>query len=225
MGDLFMERPQALSAGVFSTWLDGMRAALADDTGTDVPCGECDACCRASYFIHVRPDEGSALAAIPGELLFPAPGLSAGNVLLGYDEQGRCPMLRDDGCSIYAHRPLTCRTYDCRVFAAAGVAADRALVSKRTARWTFSYPNEDDRALHSAVQAAARFVQEHPSCFPGGEAPGNLVQVALLAIKVHGVFLGADDYRSRSRDSGADSQLVDAVIEARERFDAGRVNG
>ena len=36
---------------------------------------------------------------------------------MGYDERGHCPMLVDGDCSIYEHRPRTCRTYDCRVFA------------------------------------------------------------------------------------------------------------
>ena len=34
------------------------------------------------------------------------------------------PDARYGGCSIYDHRPRTCRTFDCRVFAAAGVAVD-----------------------------------------------------------------------------------------------------
>ncbi|MFA6001077.1 MAG: hypothetical protein WC828_03075 [Thermoleophilia bacterium] len=39
------------------------------------------------------------------------------------DCDGCCPMLIDGGCSIYEHRPLTCRIYDSRVFAAAGIVA------------------------------------------------------------------------------------------------------
>src|SRR5689334_12051664 len=101
-----------------------MTSALAGEGASDVPCGACTACCTASQFVHIGPDEADALAHIPAELLFPAPGLPRGHVLLGYDEHGRCPMLVDDGCSIYAHRPQTCRTYDCRVLPAAGVAAD-----------------------------------------------------------------------------------------------------
>ena len=46
-----------------------------------------------------------------------------GNMLLGYDENGHCPMLIDDKCSIYEHRPITCRSYDCRIFPAAGIVA------------------------------------------------------------------------------------------------------
>ena len=61
-----------------------------------MPCGECTACCTASQFIHVAPDEHDALTAIPPEVLFPAPGFPPGHVLMGYDDQGNCPMFAGD---------------------------------------------------------------------------------------------------------------------------------
>ena len=73
-----------------------------------VPCAGCTACCRSGYFIHVEPDEQAALAAIPAELLFPAPGLPAGHHVMGYGADGACPMLVEDACSIYAERPRAC---------------------------------------------------------------------------------------------------------------------
>src|SRR4051794_37734314 len=115
---------EPLAAGRFSPWLTGMRGALRGEGGSDVPCGGCTACCRSSQFVHIGPDEVETLAHIPTELLFPAPRLPRGHLLLGYDERGHCPMLVDDKCSIYEHRPRTCRTYDCRVFPAAGVEID-----------------------------------------------------------------------------------------------------
>ncbi|HUS62357.1 MAG TPA: hypothetical protein VMY34_09180, partial [Acidimicrobiales bacterium] len=81
-----------------------------------------------------------------------------GNVVMGYDERGRCPMLVDSGCSIYEHRPRTCRTYDCRVFPAAGVEpeeATKSLILRQSRRWRFSFPTELDRAQHDEVRAAA----------------------------------------------------------------------
>ena len=115
-------RPSS-SDDAFSAGLVEMRQGRdpAGSGGSDVPCGTCTACCTSSQFVHIEPDERDALAHIPAELLFPAPGRPRGHVLLGYDERGHCPMLVDGACSIYAHRPRTCRTYDCRVFAAAGV--------------------------------------------------------------------------------------------------------
>jgi Fe-S-cluster containining protein len=77
-------------------------------------------------------------------------------VVLGYDERGHCPMLIDGRCSIYEHRPRACRTYDCRVFAAAGVEADQAAIALRSQRWVFSYPEPGDRALQEAIRRLAR---------------------------------------------------------------------
>lgn len=91
-----MTEQQYLPAGRFSSWLCRTRSAQVKENGVDVPCGDCNACCRSSCFIHIRPEEMQTLALIPGELLFAAPGLLEGNVLLGYNENGHCPMLIDD---------------------------------------------------------------------------------------------------------------------------------
>jgi Fe-S-cluster containining protein len=111
--------------------------ASLDSGEADVPCGSCTACCTSSQFIHVEPDERATLARIPAALLFPAPGKPKGHVLLGYDEHGRCPMFVDGGCSIYDHRPRTCRAYDCRVFAATGIVPDQPAVADRVRTWRF----------------------------------------------------------------------------------------
>ena len=217
-----MTEPGFLSAGRFSQWLRSTRTAQAQDSGAEVPCGDCNACCRSSYFIHVRPEEARTLTRIPEELLFAAPGLPEGNVLLGYDENGRCPMLRDDECSIYEDRPLTCRNYDCRVFTAAGIAADRVLIAERALRWQFSYPATDDHNQHSAVRAAASFLEGHRECFPGGTAPDSPAQVAILAVKVYDVFLKHNVDSVESGRVPSDLEVAKAVVEASEKFEAGR---
>lgn len=185
-----------LAAGDFSVWLARMRAALQGGAGTDVPCGGCCACCSASYFVHVAPDERDTLAVVPPELLFPAPVRPPGHLVLPYDERGRCPMLAADGrCSIHEHRPRTCRVYDCRVFAAAGVDADRDAITARSHRWSFTYPARSDRDEQRAVREAARFVREHGAALPGG--PPVAADLAVLAVQVGDLFLGerydADD--------------------------------
>ena len=76
----------------FSAWLDRTRLAQKGDAGADVPCGNCKACCTSGYFIHIGPEETATLARIPKQLVFRAPGLPKGHVLMGYDESGRCPM-------------------------------------------------------------------------------------------------------------------------------------
>jgi uncharacterized protein len=186
-----------LPAGDFSTWLTDMRGALRGDHESAVPCGSCTACCTSSQFVHVAPDEADALAHIPSSLLFPAPRMPRGHVLMGYDERGHCPMLVDGACSIYAHRPRTCRTYDCRVLPAAGVTltADDAkpLIARRASRWRFGYPSELDRTLHAAVRAAAEHVHAHPDVLPAGAAPIPTTALAVLAVEVHDTFLRRDD--------------------------------
>jgi Fe-S-cluster containining protein len=168
-----------VDAGGFSSWLDDTLRGLADGRGIDVPCGTCTACCRSSYFIHVEPDEVETLRRIPKALRFPAPGLPEGHVVLGYDEQGCCPMLVDDRCSIYEHRPRTCRTYDCRVFPATGVSPedDKPLVAARASRWQFAMPTDDDRAEHDALREVAVSVRAHAR---------TATEAAVRAIRVYG---------------------------------------
>jgi Fe-S-cluster containining protein len=183
---------QDLPAGDFSSWLVGMRAAIRGDDESAVPCGGCTACCTSSQFVHIAPEETDTLAHIPSELLFPAPGRPLGHVVLGYDERGHCPMLIDDTCSIYEHRPETCRTYDCRIFPAAGVeieAADKVAIKRQARRWRFSFPTDADRGRLAAVRAAAAHVREGKATLPGGAVPTNATQVAVLAIELHEAFL------------------------------------
>jgi Fe-S-cluster containining protein len=181
-----------LDAGVFSVWLEEMQGALRGDHGSDVPCGECTACCTSSQFIHIAPDETDALAHIPVALLFPAPRMPRGHVLMGYDEHGRCPMLIDNRCSIYEHRPRTCRTYDCRIFAATGLepADDKPLIAVQVRRWRFRHPTEVDRVQHDAVRAAAAASDDRgdPSVDP--PAPASATGRAVRAIEKFEEFIG-----------------------------------
>ena len=200
-----MARPATASdlpAGDFAAWLRDVRAARASGGGTDVPCGSCTGCCTSSYFIHIGPDEADTLARIPRQLLFPAPGLPPGHVVLGYDERGHCPMLVDGACSIYEHRPRTCRQYDCRVFPAAGIETaggdDKDAINRQIRRWRFTYPHEDDRIAYHAARAAAAFLREHADAVPDGVVPSNPTQLAVLAIDVHELFLR--ERRASERD-------------------------
>lgn len=135
-----------LDAGDFDAWQAQLQAALRGEGDADVPCDGCTACCESFQFVHIAPDETETLARLPRALLASAPGLPKGHVVLGHDAEGRCPMLVDGACSIYEHRPRTCRTYDCRLFAALGVdvAADdprKARLAHRIARWRFRGPS------------------------------------------------------------------------------------
>ncbi|HKY16538.1 MAG TPA: hypothetical protein VJM33_16545, partial [Microthrixaceae bacterium] len=124
----------------------------------------------------------------------PAPGLPRGHVLLGYDEEGRCPMLVDGRCSIYAHRPRTCRTYDCRIFPAAGVEPDpdQPAIAAQVARWRFDHPSDGDRAEHRAVRTAATVIAAHPEIVDAEHAPASATRLAVQAVALHDLFAGID---------------------------------
>ena len=152
----------------------------------DVPCGDCTACCTSSQFVHIGPEEKEALARIPRALRFPAPGLPKGHMVMGYDEGGHCPMFVDGSCSIYEHRPRTCRTYDCRVFPAAGLEPQATTIAARARRWRFDPPTAEDDDLRAAVRSAADYLSDN-----GGRlrVPGNPTQRAYLAVRIHDLFL------------------------------------
>ena len=209
---------QVITAGAFAPWLEQARASLLGDHGSDVPCGDCVGCCVSAYFIPIRPRDSAALANIPIKWLVTAPGQPEGHKMMGYLPDGECPMLVDRKCSIYAHRTQTCRDYDCRIFAAAGIDAggsDKSVINNRVRAWRFSYPTPVDRQHHDAVLAAATFIREHRADFPGGRAPTAPTGIAVLAIKVYKVFLDPQ-LGQRSRPD-----VAMAVIKASGEFDAG----
>jgi Fe-S-cluster containining protein len=215
-----MPEHQNIPAGDFSTWLQQTRNALFDGKGSEVACGKCIGCCSSSYFVHIKPVDTAALARIPKHILVAAPGQRKGNMLMGYDEMGLCPMLAEGKCSIYEHRPQTCRDYDCRVFAAAGIAAggkEKVVINQQVKYWKFSYPTAQDRTEHLAVQAAASFMQKNAASFPGGRIPENPSQLAILALKVYPVFLGTDNAAHNPQ------KIANAVIEASREFDKKQV--
>jgi uncharacterized protein len=207
------EERAPLDAGEFSAWLEATRAALASGAGSEVPCGSCTACCRSSLFIHIGADETATLAHVPERLRFPAPGSPRGAVVLGHDEEGRCPLLRHDGCSIYAHRPSTCRSFDCRVLAACGLAAaedDDGPVARQARRWVFRFVDADARARYAALRETARLLCERAGLFTPGFVPPNAIQRAVLAVIVH------DDLRFRG--DASDERLVRRIEERAARF-------
>jgi len=171
-------------AGPLAAWAVATVAVAAGRAEADVPCGTCTACCRAGWFVHVAPDEVEALRRIPAALQFPAPGRPPGHVVVPHDDRGRCPMLTDAGCSIYEHRPRTCRAFDCRVFTATGVRPDgdaAADVAHRAAAWRFDRTGPDDRRHHLAIRAAVERLADDLAGRPG--------DLAGAAVRVHELFL------------------------------------
>lgn len=205
--------PTTHPAGGFSTWLRGMRRALAGGPGMDVACGDCVGCCTSSYLVKVRPHEHETLRLIPREQLAPAPGARNGSLVMGYDERGHCPMYRAPGCSIYAQRPETCRTFDCRIFTASGLPAggdDKSVINARVASWRFEYPSATDLDEQRAVTAAANYLRQHPVRFPSGRVPSRPSEVAVLAVKTYTVFL---------QPPRTDAEITAAIVAASRAFD------
>ena len=89
------------------------------------------------------------------------------------------------------HRPETCRTYDCRVFAAAGMNAgpDKTVINERIARWRFDYPSERDRTNIARSPRPRISCGSIRSAFPAGAVPSRPSEIAVLAVKSYEVFL------------------------------------
>jgi len=128
-----------------------------------------------------------------------ARGLPPGYLLLGCDERGACPVLLDGRCSIYEDRPLVCRTYDCRIYAATGVAPDRDEIAQQVRRWRFTYETARDRELREAVIAAVHFIREHRGCFPSRAAHEQPIRVATLGVAAYEAFDEGARAATRSR--------------------------
>ena len=206
-------RPRMGEFGEFLAWLALTREHLLAGGTANVPCGDCTACCRSSYFIHLQPEDTQALAHIPTELLFPAPGLPAGHQVLGFNAEGHCPMLVAGRCSIYAHRPQTCRAFDCRVFAACNIEPMGAAVAAQAKRWRLSPTSEDARHALAALRAVAQFLRERASSFAAG-APSHPSQVALAALKAYPVFLKYHAAYEQTGTMPADSEIAAAIVRA-----------
>jgi Fe-S-cluster containining protein len=184
--------PVKIPAGEFSKWLRDTEAAFRSGKDSpNVPCGTCTACCRSSMFIHIEPLETKTTRRIPASVLFAAPGRPEGHLLMGYDENGRCPMLAVDKCSIYKDRPQACRSYDCRVFAATGIPVDvqaQPDIAARIDAWDFEYATEASRDRHTLLKRAAAFLRARTDLFPSGTLPSEPGALAALAIRVHRLF-------------------------------------
>ena len=206
----------AVAAGPFGAWLEQARAALRGEAGSDVPCGDCVGCCISSYYIPLRPRDVAVLEQVPTAYLTKSRDQPESHWLMGYRTNGHCPMFDGRGCKVYATRPQTCRDYDCRVFAAAGIDAgnsDKETINRRVRAWAFDYATEVERDSHAAVRRAAAFIRDNRGCFPDGFAPQTPSGVAVLAIKVYAVFLGSNIA------AGSTADIVRSIVAAGRAFD------
>jgi len=210
--------PAGVSAGKFSEWLRVTEASLSSGKGgAEVPCGACKGCCRSSMFVHIKPEETQTIERIPRVLLFPAPGLPKGHMLMGYSDKGHCPMLVGNQCSIYEYRPQTCRDYDCRVFAATGVPVDQqtqAEIADRVKAWVFHYESEESREEHMILKEAAAFLQKNRDLFPPGSLPSYPVQLSALAVRIYRLFSDMMGKMRKDESAMSDAAIAHAIMSA-----------
>jgi Fe-S-cluster containining protein len=203
-------------AGHFAAWVESMKRVLRNEAEADVPCDGCTGCCISSYAIALRPSDAVALAQVPARhLRLPIDG---GLAFMGYRDDGTCPMLEGNSCTIYRDRPRTCRDYDCRIYAATGLApdGDRPVIQSRVAEWQFEYCSHDERGQHQAMVRAARFIQDHAALFPAALKAHVASAAAVLAFKAWEEF--TQEKGDGSSDPSPDS-LIRRVLEAVRRFD------
>ena len=207
---------RAVDAGGFGEWLVAMRAVLRGEREADVPCGECVGCCVSSYPILLRLTDKLARAEVPEERLI-GPAREGEQWLMGYRDDGSCPFLSDRRCAIYADRPQTCRDYDCRIYAAAGIVPDghRPAIAERVRAWGFTYRSEQERREADAVNRAAQFIRGNQALFPAAIRAGSATAAAVLAVKVYPIFLAA------GADARPAEEMAQRVIDAARIFDAG----
>lgn len=175
-------------AGDFDGWLADMRAVLRNEGHADVPCDGCVGCCVSAYPIPLRPADRVALAQVPDRYLQLRSG---GTARMLHRDDGTCPMLASAGCTIYADRPQTCRDYDCRIYAAAGLLPDgeRPVIQQRVREWRFVFADESAQRRAVAIRRAATFIRAHAQLFPPAVRAHSATAAAVLAVKVHELFL------------------------------------
>jgi Fe-S-cluster containining protein len=84
----------------------------------NVPCAGCNACCKSGYKVDLTPEEAGRLPHVldnDGVPILPRRG------------DGSCALLKDEKCSVYEKRPVSCRKYDCRAMGLTGIATNELL--------------------------------------------------------------------------------------------------
>jgi hypothetical protein len=202
-----------VQAGPFGEWLSHMRAVLRGESDANVPCGDCIGCCVSSYPIPLRPEDVRARAEVPEQFLLGTMA-SGERWMMGFREDGCCPFMNGRQCDIYADRPQTCRDYDCRIYAAAGLVpdGDRKIIEQRVQEWEFSFTTDAERADAAAVRRAAQFIRANAVLFPAAARAGSATAAAVLAVKVYTLFLDPEP-------TSASRETVSRVLEEIRAFD------
>lgn len=95
-----------------------LTSVSSDEPIRDVPCGSCTMCCE-KLTPFLTPEE-VASGRYPLSLIQPSADQQSaipeiGPIVSLYrNPSGGCGMFVDGRCSIYEHRPTSCRQFDCR---------------------------------------------------------------------------------------------------------------
>jgi Fe-S-cluster containining protein len=146
-------RPAGQPSELLQQWFNGATARLRGISVTaHVPCNGCTACCHQR--IDINP-------------VFESVDEAKRHLEMTQDEYGYCLQRRDDGacihlgpegCTVYEHRPISCRAYDCRIYALAAnggpvpVAQGRKYLSPA---WEFHIRSERDAMIRDAFLLGA----------------------------------------------------------------------
>lgn len=81
------------------------------DPVSEVPCGGCTLCCRDEV-IYLFPERGDDWSKYQTRPMY-NPLLGHQGIALQQRPDGSCVYLGEGGCTIWADRPIICRSYSC----------------------------------------------------------------------------------------------------------------
>jgi len=133
--------------GSAPTWLRSLQHGMRDGD-VKVPCGDCNACCRAKFHVNVTEAEAKELDQAYRD---------DQGWWLRKNADGSCVYLVDDRCSVYARRPRACRVYDCRTVKFFGLAdpADPVMLAAGAQWQEFLTPTGADMELLATARRTA----------------------------------------------------------------------
>jgi hypothetical protein len=131
-----------------TTWLRKFEQGIQSGE-VRVPCGECRACCKSpSLHVELQPREAERFKDV-------AVYEAGRGWLLAKRDDGACVHFVGGRCAVYEHRPLACRTYDCRLQALVGAPGLDTVMGEALAQWQPPrLPLPEDREALVALRMA-----------------------------------------------------------------------
>lgn len=165
-------RKQQLNA--YFDYCEGEGVSI-DDITAHVPCGGCTACCHLPVDLMPR-ETGKGLDY---ELIN-----SGGGRRLRQNPDGSCIHLIDGRCSVYEHRPIMCRRYDCRdvalminIVEPADETSTDAAIAAMIRRWRPAFKGDADVDAFLQVR---NFMRQLTSAAPIKVPPEVAMEYAIL---------------------------------------------